>query len=47
MRRATVNNQLKNYETAIEDLNKVLCIEPENALAKVKTHDPQMTRKRL
>lgn len=39
MRRATVHNQLQNYQTAIEDLNKVLCIEPENAIAKVKTNE--------
>lgn len=36
MRRATVHNQLQNYQTAVEDLNKVLCAEPENAIAKVK-----------
>lgn len=36
MRRATVHNQLQNYQTAVEDLNKVLCVEPENAVAKVK-----------
>lgn len=47
MRRATVHNQLQNYQAAIEDLNKVLCVEPENAIAKVNTNELNMTRKRL
>lgn len=47
MRRATVHNQLQNYQTAIEDLNKVLCIEPENAIAKVKINELHVTRKKL
>lgn len=47
MRRATVHNQLQNYQTAVEDLNKVLCVEPENAIAKVKINELSMTRKTL
>jgi len=47
MRRATVHSQLQNYQTAIEDLNKVLCVEPDNAVAKVNIKEFNMTRKRL
>lgn len=47
MRRATVHNQLQNYQRAIEDLNEVLCIEPENAIAKVKINELHVTRKKL
>lgn len=47
MRRATVHSHLQNYETAIEDLNKVLSVEPENSMAKVKISELNMARKRL
>lgn len=47
MRRATVHIQLQNYQPAIEDLNTVLCVEPENAIAKVKINGLNMTRKRM
>lgn len=47
MRRATVHSHLQNYQTAIEDLNKVLSVEPENSMAKVKISELNMARKRL
>lgn len=47
MRRATVHSHLQNYQTAVEDLNKVLSVEPENSTAKVKIGDLNMARKRL
>lgn len=47
MRRATVHSHLQNYQTAVEDLNKVLSVEPENSTAKVKISDLNMARKRL
>lgn len=47
MRRATVHSHLQNYQTAIEDLNKVLYVEPENSMAKVKISELNMARKRL
>lgn len=45
MRRATVHSHLQNYQTAIEDLNKVLSVEPENSMAKVKISELNMARK--
>lgn len=45
MRRATVHSHLQNYQTAIEDLNKVLSVEPENSMAKVKISGLNMARK--
>lgn len=47
MRRATVHSHLQNYQAAIEDLNEVLSVEPENSRAKVKISELNMARKRL
>lgn len=47
MRRATVHSHLQNYQTAIEDLNKVLSVEPKNTMAKVNICEFSMIRKRL
>lgn len=47
MRRATVHSQLQNYQAAIEDLNRVLCVEPQNTIAKVKTNELTMTSNRM
>lgn len=38
LRHATACSQLQSYQTAMEDLNKVLCVEPGNAVAKVRTN---------